>query len=136
MQMWCKEKARQSRRARESNTHTHACCCGRDRAKKKTDTTQLLLLALAALGRRLLDQVRRRALAAVHAVKVRGHEDAGAALRALLAQALHLARVVDLLCKLWHVFVWVRRRRAHKRRQDREPPACAVTHTQHNTQTL
>lgn len=37
------------------------------------------------------------ALAAVHAVEVGGHEDAGAALGAHLAQALHLARVVHLV---------------------------------------
>ena len=37
-----------------------------------------------------------RESAPVHAVEVGGHEDAGAARRADLAQALHLARVVDL----------------------------------------
>jgi hypothetical protein len=37
------------------------------------------------------------ALAAVDAVEVGGHEDAWAALRADLAQALHLARVVHLV---------------------------------------
>ena len=34
--------------------------------------------------------------APVHAVEVGGHEDAGSAVRARLAQTLHLARVIDL----------------------------------------
>ena len=46
----------------------------------------------------LLKQEGGRALAAVHTVKVGGHECTGAALGALLAHALHLARVVHLVC--------------------------------------
>jgi hypothetical protein len=54
-----------------------------------------MLQSTALLGGRT-HQVGGGALAAVHAVKVCGHEDAGAALGALLPQAGHLAGVIHL----------------------------------------
>lgn len=45
------------------------------------------------------------ALSAIHAIKVGGHEGAGAALRALLAQALNLAAGINLQVHNMHVEV-------------------------------
>ena len=59
-----------------------------------------LLLSLSSLGSGsrdlLVEQEGGGALAAVDAVKVVGHEGSGAAVGALLTQALHLAGVLDL----------------------------------------
>ena len=56
----------------------------------------------------LLEDVGEGAASAVVAVRVHSHEHAGAAVRALLAQALDLVRAVDLVelqhCEL-HLFV-------------------------------
>lgn len=55
----------------------------------------LLALALATCWL-LVHQVGQCALTAVHTIKVSGHEDARATVGALLAQALHLARIIHL----------------------------------------
>lgn len=65
------------------------------RALRTAQGHRLLLALGTALGARLV-QEGGGALAAVHAVEVGGHEGTGAAVGALLAQALHLAGVVDL----------------------------------------
>jgi hypothetical protein len=67
------------------------------------------LLLLLLLWEAFTHQVGGGALAAVHAVKVGGHEDARAALGALLPQAGHLAGVVHL-CECVES-VWQQRRR-------------------------
>lgn len=80
---------------------TVLCCCEarhcRPRASAAARARRLLLLAagLGLAGARLRDEGG-AALAAVDAVKVGGHEGAGAAVGALPAQALHLAGVVHL----------------------------------------
>lgn len=65
-------------------------------ALPKEQTSLLLALALAGGGGVLVEQEGGGALAAVDAVEVVGHEGAGAAVGALLAQALHLAGVLNL----------------------------------------